>query len=66
VDIIIIIIIIGKTALLEPWTSLEDSAGEHQVFTCLDFATVISLQSKVASLASNPQPEGPGLCIYAP
>jgi hypothetical protein len=30
----------------------------------LDMAAVISSQSKAVSLASNPQPWGPGLCIY--
>jgi hypothetical protein len=34
------------------------------VFTSLDFATVIFLQSEVVRLVSNPQPGGPGLCIY--
>jgi hypothetical protein len=62
--IITIIIIIGKTALLEPLPSLEDSATfvhsrlcrefDHPVFTSLDFVTTIFLQSKVVSLASNP------------
>jgi hypothetical protein len=37
---------------------------DHPVFTFLDFATVIFLQSKAVSLVSNPQPRGPGLCIY--
>jgi hypothetical protein len=32
------------------------------VFTSLDFATIIFLQS----LESNPQPGGPGSCIYVP
>jgi hypothetical protein len=55
------IIIIGKTALFEPYSSLEDSARLHPVFTSLDFATIIFLQSKVVSvsLASNPEPGGP-------
>jgi hypothetical protein len=38
---------------------------DHLVFT-EDFSTVIFLQSKVVILASNPQPGGPGLCIYVP
>jgi hypothetical protein len=33
-------------------------------FTSLDFATVSFLQSKVVSLASNPQLGESGLCIY--
>jgi hypothetical protein len=37
-----------------------------QVFTFLDFATIILLQSNVVSLAFNPQSGGPGLCIYVP
>jgi hypothetical protein len=39
---------------------------DHPVFTSLDFDTVILLQSKIVSLASNPQTRGPGLCIYVP
>jgi hypothetical protein len=48
-----------------PYKILPDLL-DHPVFTSLDFATVIFLQSKVVSLASNPQPGGPGLCIYVP
>jgi hypothetical protein len=55
---------IGKTALFEPQPSLEDSTSLHPVFASLDFATLIFLQSKVFSLASKPQPGGPGPCIY--
>jgi hypothetical protein len=47
-------IIIGKTALLEPQPSLE--------FSLL----WISQQRKVVSLACNPHPGGPGLCIHVP
>jgi hypothetical protein len=66
--IIIIIIIICKTALSEPQPSLEDYAKfvYSTVFTSLDFTTIIFSHSKVISLASNPQPEGPGLYIYVP
>jgi hypothetical protein len=40
---------------------------EHPVFTSLDFATIILfLQSKVVSLASNPQHGGPDLYVYVP
>jgi hypothetical protein len=60
----IIIIIVGKTALFELHTPLENSARLHLVFT-LDFVTN-SLQRKVVSLASNRQPGGPGPCIYVP
>jgi hypothetical protein len=35
-----IVIIIGKTALFEPQPSLEDSAGLYAVFNSLDFATI--------------------------
>jgi hypothetical protein len=38
----------------------------HPGFTSLDFATIIFLQNKVVSLASNPQSEGLNPCIYAP
>jgi hypothetical protein len=62
----IITIIIGKTALFEAQPSLEESARLHAVFTSLDYETIFFLQSKVVSLASNPQPGGPGLCVYAP
>jgi hypothetical protein len=59
------IIIIDKTALFEPQPALEDSARLHGIFTSLDFATLFFFsQSKVVSLASNPQPGGPGPCIY--
>jgi hypothetical protein len=37
---------------------------DHPVFTSLDFETVIFLQTKVVGLAYNPQPGGPGVCIY--
>jgi hypothetical protein len=37
----------------------------HPVFTSFDFATIL-LQSKFVSLVSNPQPGGPGPCIYVP
>jgi hypothetical protein len=55
-------VILGKTVLFEPWPSLEDSARLHLVFTSLEFMTMF-LHSKVVSLASNPQPGGPGPCI---
>jgi hypothetical protein len=35
-------------------------------FPVFGFHTQLSLQSKVISLAFNPQPGGPGLCIYVP
>jgi hypothetical protein len=35
------------------------------VFTSLDFATVIFVQSKVVNLASSPPTGGPGFCIYS-
>jgi hypothetical protein len=40
--------------------------SDRQDFTSLDFATIIILQSKVVSLASNLQPGGSGPCIYVP
>jgi hypothetical protein len=41
--------------------------SDQPVFTSLDFVTIIILKSKVVvSLASNPQPRRPGLCIYVP
>jgi hypothetical protein len=46
--------------------SLEDSGRFDSLFTSLDFATIICLQSKFISLSSYPQPRGPGLCIYVP
>jgi hypothetical protein len=60
-----VIIIIGKTAHIEPQPSLENSARLHPVFA-LDFAARIFLKSKVFSLASNPKSGGPGSCIYVP
>jgi hypothetical protein len=42
------------------------SEFDHPVFISLDFTRIISLQSKFFSLVTNPQPGGPGLCIYEP
>jgi hypothetical protein len=39
--ILIIITIIGKTALFEPYLCLENSASLLPVFTSWDFATII-------------------------
>jgi hypothetical protein len=39
---------------------------DNPVFTSLDFTTIIILQNQVVNLAFNPQPGGPGLCIYVP
>jgi hypothetical protein len=39
---------------------------DHPGFTSLHFATIFFLQSKVVSLASNPQPEWPRLFIRIP
>jgi hypothetical protein len=66
-----IIIIIGKPTLLRRFCQVcllpaMCRKSDHPVFTCLDFVTIFFLQSKVVSLASNPQPGGPGLCIYVP
>jgi hypothetical protein len=59
--IIIIIIIIGQTALFELQPSLEDSTRlahswelDHPLFTSLDIAIIMFLHSKAFSLASNP------------
>jgi hypothetical protein len=46
--------------------ALEDAFRSHPVFTSLDFAMVIFLQSKVISLAANPHPGGSGPYIYVP
>lgn len=50
--LIFIIISSSKTAVIEPYFSLEDSARlvDHLVFTSLDFTIVFVLQSKVVSL----------------
>jgi hypothetical protein len=40
--------------------------SDHTVFSSLDFATVIFLQSKDVSLASSPQPGEQYPCIYVP
>jgi hypothetical protein len=39
---------------------------DRSVFTSLYFATVISLQSKVITVAPNPQPEKPSSSMYIP
>jgi hypothetical protein len=38
----------------------------YPVFAFLGFATVIFLKIKIVSLASNPQPGGPGPCKCVP
>jgi hypothetical protein len=53
----------SKTTLFKLEPSLEDSARFDRVFIPLDFATIIFLQSKFVSFASNPQPGGSDLCI---
>jgi hypothetical protein len=40
--------------------------SDHSVFTSVDFATTICLQSKAFSFPSNPQPGGPSPCIHVP
>jgi hypothetical protein len=49
-----------------PQPSLEYPARLHPVFTSFDFTTIIFLQTKVVSLASNPKPGGPDPCVYVP
>jgi hypothetical protein len=72
---VIIIIMIGKTALFEPWPFSEDPVRfVHSQLcvvnrpSCFHFVGCCNdnffLQNKVVSLASNPQPGGLGLCIY--
>jgi hypothetical protein len=63
--------VIGKTALFLATAFLRRFCHiclelDHPVFTSLDFATVICVQSKVISFAFNPQLGGPGLYIYVP
>jgi hypothetical protein len=68
--IIIITIIIGKAALFQPMSSLEDSARFLYCWRIrpsrfqFGFRNDNFLQSKVVNLTSNSQPGGPGLCIY--
>jgi hypothetical protein len=62
----ITVMVIGKTALFEPEPSLGDYARLNPVFTSLDFTTIFFLHSRVLSLAANPKPGGPCLCIYVP
>jgi hypothetical protein len=54
----------GKTALFELQPSSENYARFDSVFTSLDSAAIILLDSKFAGLASNPKPGGPGFCLY--
>jgi hypothetical protein len=49
-------ITICKTALFEPLPSSEDAVRFYSDFTSLVLTTIIFLQSKAKSLASNPQP----------
>jgi hypothetical protein len=60
--IIIIVIIIGKTALFEPWTSFENSATLHPVFTFLDLVTLFFTERGRHPIVQL-QPGGPGSCI---
>jgi hypothetical protein len=72
----IIIIINGKTVVVEPWPSLGDSATfvysgyvSWIGLFCSHFFGIHNsncLQSNVVSLASNPQPGGPDPSIYVP
>jgi hypothetical protein len=55
-----------QRAIFEPQPSSENSCRFYSVFTSLDFAPMIFLQSKVISFESNPQPGGPGPHIYVP
>jgi hypothetical protein len=50
--------------LVHSWVCCHELG--HPVFTSLGFATIFFLESKVVSLASNPQPGGLGPCIYVP
>jgi hypothetical protein len=52
--IVLVITIVGKTALCETQPSSEDPARFDPVFTSLYFATIIFSQSKFFSLAPNP------------
>jgi hypothetical protein len=74
--IYLIIIIISKTALFDPWSFLEYSARflyppamcselDHAIFTSIDFA-ISFLQKMFVSRASNAQPEGLRTLIYVP
>jgi hypothetical protein len=64
------VIIISEIVLLEPWPSLENSAKfvyGTSGFASLDIErTIFFLLSKLANLASSPQPGGPGLCVHVP
>jgi hypothetical protein len=66
VFIIIIIIIIGKAAIFELQLSFENLPEFSSSFHFFGFRNNFFLQSKIVSLASNPQPGGPGLRVYIP
>jgi hypothetical protein len=57
---------IWQNRTFERYSSPESSARFDRVFISSDFATVFFLHSKDVSLASNPQPGGPGPVIYVP
>jgi hypothetical protein len=59
-----LIVIIRNTTIFEPQPSLQNSAKFDPVFSSLEFATLILLQSRVVSVATNPKPGGPVLYIY--
>jgi hypothetical protein len=59
-----IITIIGKTALFQSQSPLQDL--DHPVYTSLAIATVTLLQRKAVSFPSNPQPGKPNTYIYDP
>jgi hypothetical protein len=66
ITIIIFIMVIGKTALFGAIVFLRRLRQGAFGFHLFVFHNNIFLQSQVVSLASNPQPGGPGLCIYVP
>jgi hypothetical protein len=66
-----LIIIIGKTALFEPYPFLEDSARfihywglDHVVFTSLDFATVIFFTKKGHQPCAQPPILENQVCVF--
>jgi hypothetical protein len=54
---IIIIIIIDKTALFEPWPSLEDSVRFNPVFSSLYFAKIFFYRVRLSALHPTPNLE---------
>jgi hypothetical protein len=77
--VVVVVVVVAAAAAEEPFWAITClrifyqiclfpvmcRESDRPVLMSLDFATIYFLQSWVVSLASSPQPGGPGPCIYA-